>query len=824
MNPAKTFVTPPQHKEPSTRDHVPINAGLIYALFFTSGACALVYEISWSRQMGLLFGHTAQAASVVLGSYFLGMAIGYGWGGRWAARVRPLAAYGWAEILAAMWVMLIPFLLWGTESSDLARWLVHPNQTFQTIIRSLYCFLLLLPATIPLGMTLPFIAEALSRRKPSAFDQIARAYGWNTAGAFVGVVLATFVLLVNVGVKASSQWTAGIGILCGIAAIRLAMSHPLQAERSLQGSVSEDNVSGRALIYWIGIASLSGLGTLALEILYTRLFSLIFHNSTYTFGLVIAVFLVSLSAGSMLASWLLRKFSIDRLISSVGLLAGVATVASLFLFMQRTGLEYFSEGKDFPSYIVNAAALVTIIVGPPVTMLGLLLPMVWKAAAYGGTDARRLGWLTMANTIAASAGAICASFLFLPLLGLWGAFALMASVPFVIALLHALKTKQYFFSAGTILTASPVLILLLTGSRLWTQPVNAKEEIVARWNSAYGWIDVIRSDSGNVWKVRQNLHYRFGATGISTAREHRQAHVPLLLHESPKDVLVMGLGTGMTAAGALRHPEATHITIVELIPEVVDAVRMLGTFNDDVVDAPQVTMVTDDARHYLYAANQRYDVIISDLFVPWESQTGYLYTVENYEATRSRLKPGGLFCQWLALYQLGPREFELIVESFASVFPETHLFWGRIHPRRPILALVGMESVCLKDTASLERRLQALRAAHDTTDPYLLNSKHFFELYLGKWQHDVSKPLNTDEHPRVEFYTPATHRNRELLSGLRFEKYYDQVFSHLPLTFQSGLSPALMTPQQHEIQRLLLFGESSPAKKLETVNNRPERD
>ena len=111
----------------------------------------------------------------------------------------------------------------------------------------------------------------------------------------------------------------------------------------------------------------------------------------------------------------------------------------------------------------------------------------------------------------------------------------------------------------------------------------------------------------------------------------------------------MGLGTGLTAGGAIPHSDVENIVAVELIPEVVDAVRMLSEHNYNVVDDPKVDIQIDDARHYLLANDRAFDVIISDLFVPWESETGYLYTVEHYEIALQRLKPDGLFCQWLPL-------------------------------------------------------------------------------------------------------------------------------------------------------------------------------
>jgi spermidine synthase len=105
-------------------------------------------------------------------------------------------------------------------------------------------------------------------------------------------------------------------------------------------------------------------------------------------------------------------------------------------------------------------------------------------------------------------------------------------------------------------------------------------------------------------------------------------------------VLFLGLGTGLTAGAALVHPEVERIDVVELIPEVVEAARYFEPENLGVCDHPRVTIRIDDARHDLLGASKGYDVIVSDLFVPWESRSGYLYTVEHFRLARDRLQPG----------------------------------------------------------------------------------------------------------------------------------------------------------------------------------------
>ena len=117
-------------------------------------------------------------------------------------------------------------------------------------------------------------------------------------------------------------------------------------------------------------------------------------------------------------------------------------------------------------------------------------------------------------------------------------------------------------------------------------------------------------------------------SGQPLLSRYRQAHLPLLLYPQPHDVAFLSLGTGLTAAAAVAHEPLNLITIVELIPEVVDAARLLSDANFGKVDHPKVRIDIDNARHFLQGTNQYFDVVVSDLFVPWESETGYLYTVE----------------------------------------------------------------------------------------------------------------------------------------------------------------------------------------------------
>ena len=305
------------------------------------------------------------------------------------------------------------------------------------------------------------------------------------------------------------------------------------------------------------------------------------------------------------------------------------------------------------------------------------------------------------------------------------------------------------------------------------------ERIVQRWNSPYGWIDAVQLDDSEIFKIRQNLHYRFGRTG-DNRREFRQAHIPLMLHPDPKEVLFMGLGTGLTAGGSIPHEGIQQIDVVELIPEVVEACRLLAQHNFNVIDHPRVKVFIDDCRHYLLGTDRQYDVIVSDLFVPWESESGYLYTTEHYQVARQRLKPGGHFCQWLPLFQLGEEEFEAIANSFASVFPHVTIWWAELHSSKPVIALVGMDTTLHISGEQLSQRLSSLWKNIGSTDVVMGDVKQFWELYQGDWRLRPDARLNSDEYPWVEFMTPVSNRQRRLLFPRVLLDYRDRVLRQLP--------------------------------------------
>ena len=104
---------------------------------------------------------------------------------------------------------------------------------------------------------------------------------------------------------------------------------------------------------------------------------------------------------------------------------------------------------------------------------------------------------------------------------------------------------------------------------------------------------------------------------------------------------------------------------------------------------PGLHLKVADARRFVNASRNKYDVIVADLFHPARDGAGSLYTVEHFQAIRGLLKPGGLFCQWLPLYQLDLDVLRVIVRTFLQVFPEGTAYLAHYSLQTPIIGLIG---------------------------------------------------------------------------------------------------------------------------------------
>jgi spermidine synthase len=473
------------------------------------------------------------------------------------------------------------------------------------------------------------------------------------------------------------------------------------------------------------------------------------------------VLLAVAAAGALVAALQRGAWLDPRTLLGLALVAASLALAAFPAWLARATSDFEYVGSSGGGFAYLAAALGTVIAtaGPAIFAAAVVFPATFAAAGRSASDEAGtvLGRLLVANTIGAIAGAIAAPFLLMPLFSLWPAFAAL-SVGYGIAAVFVPEANLRWRIRRDLILTVGWMIVLFRASPLAVPAFHLAngENAISVETTPAAVVAVVEKDGERL--IRIDNHYALGGTAERVHQE-RQAHLPLVLAPNAKSVAYVGSATGISAGGALAHPiESLHL--VEIVPGVARAAeRFFGDANSGVYRDPRTHVVLDDARNFMRATRERFDVVIADLFVPWQAGTGSLYTREHFEAVRDHLEPGGLFSQWLPLYQLSEEELRVITATFLDVFPNAALFRGDFYGSFPIAALVGFTG----DAPKPEEIAEAARGLADAgvTDRWVTDPAGVWSLYVGPlapfaaaW---AKEPRNTDNWPVMEELAAATH-------------------------------------------------------------------
>lgn len=765
--------------------------GSVAALLLASGAVALMYEVLWQRQFALLFGSSGPATALVLAAYFGGLGLGSLAARRHVSRLaRPLRAYGMLEALIAAGALLTPLILAGVETIYpvlFARWADVPG-VFGVARAVIACAALLIP-TMAMGATLPVLGQWVDRHGDQLGVTAGGLYVANTAGAALGALAVPFVTLPWLGLRGSTLFCVVTNLLVAATAIaidrRLArtterpatsecpVSHPLSRPQPMDAFPAAT------------FAAISGAATFALQVLWNRAFAQVHENSMYSFAVIVATVILALAVGGLVARLMLQRGIPERSIVGWGWLAGgLGVLVMPIVFVQWTqGLDYLVSDRGWIHSVGQLVMLATLLVFTPMALLGAVLPAIMHRAGRDGgptSSGRVLGRLLAANVLGAVLGALLAGFVLPELLGLWlslGVVGAGLAIGGCWIRLRQPNAGARRSRTGTVIVltaAAASLALLITLPRVH---LDQDDQLVALDEGIHGIVAVVERPGSR--RLKLNNHYALGGTA-ATGDERMAVHLPLLLHPNPERVALLGLGTGISAGAVSFHP-VRQVTAIELVPEVVTAARRhFAQENRGVLDDPRTRVVLDDARHHLRGSGERYDVIVGDLVIPWQAGEGALLTLEQFDAAHTALAPGGLYCQWLPLFQLSREEFEVIARTFLQVFPHTHVWRGDFSPGEPALALVGMVAPAIPDPEIVRRRLAAM--SPDPANPHLQGPESVWMHWVGPLEtrhlDEQDHRLNSENRPWVQLLGPLRHaggRDGNLFVGRALEAWLDGV-------------------------------------------------
>ena len=783
---------------------------------------SLAYEVAWLRSLELIFGSASQATATVLAAFMAGLALGsYGFGRKVGGWARPLRTYAWLEIGIGTYAILVPLIFAGLTPAYGALWTAIGASPFLFgIVRFAVCFVVLLPATLFMGATLPVISQHWSQRETSLVSGIGFLYGINTLGAVVGVIVTGFFLLPRLGF--ATTIAVAVVLNFGVAAAAFYLSgryedsdEPVPA-RGKQVPQAEPAVAGmsEAELNTIVALAFTGFAAMALQVAWTRMLALVVGPSVYAFSIMLATFLVGLGLGSVLFAGVLERWprSGPRLFWLLTVASGLLSIASLgfaselpYLFAR---LFHNWEGSYSPRVMFGVEAIVCgAAIFLPTLAMGGLFPAGLAAARLSSEQAgAAVGRLYAANTAGAVGGAFAGGFLLIPTLGISGTIYGAAFVYLAVGAVFRAETRGRSWRprlARAVVVTTAAFVAMVTAPR-WNPGVmtSGMYKYVSSLSE-----DFTRAEFRNLteesWEL---LYYKDGAVSTvtvawapdrpgkrdgedvpnlvymtdgkadasSVADMHTQvmlAQAPMLLHPEPRSTLVIGLATGTTAGSVLTHP-VEKLDIVEIEPASEPASRLFDFVNGRPLDDPRTTLIFADARSYLRGSEQRYDVIISEPSNPWMAGPANLFTREFFEIGSRALKDGGIFTQWIQMYSLEPRLLQSAIATFQSVFPYVYVF----HPlRENDLILVGSKSPIELDVARIGMRWQVPAVRSD------LDRLGFHELAAVLAQARVGPDevavlvaggrINTDDNGFILFNAPlsvhssTTAQNDQLLEA-----------------------------------------------------------
>jgi len=756
----------------------PRPARLLLAFPILSGTAGLIFEILWFRDLAVIFGNTSSAAATVLAVFFFGLAAGgASWGTRAARTSNPLRLYAVLELGVAASAGV--FLVLAHVYRDQFEVLFHALPRGPAIgLKALLVSLVLFPPAFFMGGTVPALAKTPG---PSQAGPRARVmYALNTLGAAGGALLAGFVLPEHLGFRGSYAAAMATTGATALGALLMARALPTPASPPAPAGVAlpEARFRERGVVL---LAFGSGFLTLALEVVWTRLLAQFLNNSVYAFAAILVTFLLALAAGAATAHWLAeRRPPLAARLEWILALSGVATLACVALLVHMTdGLRPLATAPSWWSYLRSVFVAAGILLFLPALLSGMVLPLLFRHAV-GPAAAGALGRLLAINAAGAITGALVAGFVLLEVAGLWTSVAALALVYVALSALVGLRASPRRLSAAGIAAVLAVAATTMLVRRGPAVTLAQGERLVRLETGSGGTVAVTRLGDNRIMKL--NNTYVLGDSR-SLAVEQLQAHLPLSLHPAPHRVFLLGLGTGITAGAVLDHP-VRAIVAAELLPEVVTAARLeFRPYVNGLFDDQRVRILADDGRTVLAGSRDRYDVIVSDLFTPWHAGTGSLYTLEHFRTVRARLLPGGIFAQWLPLFQMTEREFQIIARTMQDVFPQVILLRGTFSPDEPIAALVAFTEARPLDQALLLRSgaRRALPAAAPAEQ-----AVHMFGLFYagnlaGLRPELATLPLNTDDRPVIEYAAGRSHaRAATRFVGTTLDRFLARLLEALP--------------------------------------------
>jgi predicted membrane-bound spermidine synthase len=726
-------------------------------LVLLSGAAALVYQTLWVKQLALIVGVDVYAVTTAVSAFFAGLAIGGAlFGQRADSSARPLRLFAALEAGTGLLGFAVTIVL-----SHTAPYFVSLETASPPLAWALLFVLVGLPAML-MGGTLPALVRAVAPSEKDLGRTSGNLYAANTAGAIVGALVVTFLLVSVLGVRGSAAAAATLNLMA--AALALA------ADRRAQPSVhvkKSDARSPRGVSLALGLYALAGGVALGYEVVWTQAIIQFLSTRAFAFTVVLATYLIGLFLGSLL--WARFADRVRRPWAVFGCLIAAAGVSALLLlaglgpWLPRAqswlgGVVLNTTGSELAGMCSRFALASAVVVLPPTLLLGAAFPVAVRLTGGAERIGRDLGSVLALNTAGGVAGTLLTGFVLVPKFGLvhtLGILAVAASALGAVAVARETHFRKPALAGGITLVMVVAAVASLVPRDLLASLLTTSRggELVFYQETLGGTVAVLeqRATSGTFRRLYIQGVSNSGDPMPSLRYMRLQALVPLLIHRGePRSALVIGLGTGITAGALLAYEPLERRVVAELLPAVVNSASLFDG-NYGVTTDPRVSVRLADGRRELLRSSDRYDLITLEPPPPSAAGVVNLYSRDFYALARTRLNPDGLVAQWLPLATQNDEDSRSLVRSFLDIFPHTTLWTTEFHET----LLVGSAEPITLDATRIAERFgrpgvtAALREVGIASPAALLATYVTDQSGLERYARDA--PATTDDDPRIEY-------------------------------------------------------------------------
>jgi len=712
-------------------------------LFLASGAAGLIYQVVWTQDLTLIFGDTTLAIVTTVTAFLAGLGIGSLAGAAVGARLRrALAVYGLLEITVGCLALLMP-LAFGVIATVFRSAYLSLTSTEVELIRFGLAFVALAPVTFLMGMSLPVLTRHLVREDPQVGQRIARLYGLNTLGAVAGSLASGYLLIELIGLRETTLVAVGLNLFAGGGALLMSRTFGAAEAEPRPAAEARPPLDGRQRLL-LAVTFASGLVSLALEVLWTRVMLQATGSSIYVFIAVVAVFLIGIAGGSLIYER--QRDQNPRLATLGALLAAAAGLALVPMIVSNV---------SGPTWLPLAVVLIL----PVTTIFGYTFPLTVRLFVGSAEEASRgVGLVYAANTGGCVAGTVLAGFVLIPQLGtsvsIIVAGLVLAVFGSALALGSASRREVLRPAVGIAAAAALLALFFIPAARLtYAQRVAAASGApTAHYEDSVASVDAIGGTPSN----RNLLINGVGITKL-TIDTKVLAYVPKAARPDATTMLNICFGMGSTYRSSIILGLKT--TSVELDPTVPSLMSWFYPDASKYLHSPLGNIIVSDGRNYVRLSDKHYDLITVDLPPPiWSAGAVVLLTQEFYQEASQRLTPGGLLATFIP--KQAPQLEKDILRTFRSEFRHMMVVYA---PKTFGTYVLGSQAPISFSSAAIQKVFGSPAAQAD-----LAGAPDFAAHSATQWESIIhgniwltdnqvnaytgAGPLITDDHPLTEYF------------------------------------------------------------------------